>query len=951
MTSASDASERRQLTVMFTDLVGSTELASTLDPEDWHDVLNAYQHLLAAIVTSHGGIVAQFQGDGAVAYFGYPEASESASRDALSAGIAVLKDVEELGAGLSPELGVGELRARAGVHTGEVVVAAITAGGQERLPDVWGQVPNLAARLQASAEPGQIVISNDTAQLVAGYFELESLGELDLKGIGRPVAAFRVLKRSGARHRLEARPLTPFMPRPAATSWLREQWDAVRQGPCRLVLVTGEPGIGKSRLLFEFSSFVGRGGHVVSTVFCSRRGSLSPLQPFAELLGEVPATPQEVVAWVEARAASGPLMLVLEDAHWADPSTLEAVHLIARGRSAVLVVLSARPEIADSTQFQLQAHFTLARLTGDEARELVEHLPESAEIYPAQFEALVERADGVPLFLEELARGLAEGADVPGEALPASLAEVITTRLDRVGEAKRVAQAAAVIGRVFDRPLLIAATGIDAPTLDVHLRRLQEHAIVEPTARPDELQFRHALFHEASYRSVLRPDRVRLHGAVGEFLVVSGRADARPEIAAFHLGAAGRAPDAVALWKQAAHTARQNARFREAAGHEREVLALVAELPADERDVMEMKSRSRLVMCLTAVDQGAPEALEESRRVDELARRLGDRAILLRNYMILVPWWHASAEYETVNAILAEARKEAEILGDDWSLQLVAMYEAATWIWQGKLRQGLEQISAAYDASGLPINESFRELPTMRSVELMALAAPRIAAALACWLCGRAGQAWQIANDVLHSTTERQVPQAQAVAAVTAAIMAQLDGERETVIKLASEALHVADEVSTRQWRQWAGSLQWWAGEGIEEPEVPGPMLSPYFEMLLADDVHVADERAISLLDDALETCRDTGERFCEAEILRVRAGRWLRSGAEDSAAGDYGAAVEIAREQGAAMLELKALTDWARVPGAPDRVRAELETCVTGVGAGGTCGSLDRARRVLGQG
>src|SRR6516165_5204600 len=269
MTSASDASERRQLTVIFTDLVGSTELASVLDPEDWHDVLNAYQHLVAAVVTSHGGIVAQFQGDGAVAYFGYPEASESASRDALSAGINVTKDVEELGAGLSPELGVGELRARAGVHTGEVVLAAITAGGQERLPDVWGQVPNLAARLQASAEPGQIVISNDTAQLVAGYFELESLGELDLKGIGRPVAAFRVLKRSGARHRLEARPLTPFMPRPAATSWLREQWDAVRQGPCRLVLVTGEPGIGKSRLLFEFSSFVGRGGHVVCTVFCS----------------------------------------------------------------------------------------------------------------------------------------------------------------------------------------------------------------------------------------------------------------------------------------------------------------------------------------------------------------------------------------------------------------------------------------------------------------------------------------------------------------------------------------------------------------------------------------------------------------------------------------------------------------------------------------------------------
>ena len=155
------------------------------------------------------------------------------------------------------------------------------------------------------------------------------------------------------------------------------------------------------------------------------------------------------------------------------------------------------------------------------------------------------------------------------------------------------------------------------------------------------MQFRHALIHEASYRSVLRADRVRMHGAVGEMLVVSGRAEAQPEIAAYHLGAAGRAAEAMPLWKRASHTARQNARFREAAGHEREVLALVAQLPEEDRDGTELKSRSRLVMCLTAVDQGAPEVLEESQRVEELARRLGDREILLRNYMVLVPWWQA----------------------------------------------------------------------------------------------------------------------------------------------------------------------------------------------------------------------------------------------------------------------------------------------------------------------
>ena len=214
----------------------------------------------------------------------------------------------------------------------------------------------------------------------------------------------------------------------------------------------------------------------------------------------------------------------------------------------------------------------------------------------------------------------------------------------------------------------------------------------------------------------------------------------------------------------------------------------------------------------------------------------------------------------------------------------------------------------------------------MRSVELMALAAPRVATALGCWLTGNTTEAWRIADDVLRCTTEREVPQAQAVAAVTAAIMAQLDGDREVVIKLAGEAVHVAEEVTTRQWRQWARSLQWWAGEGLEEPELPGPLLRPYFEMLLSDDLLASVERSRGLLDDALETARTTGEQFCEAEILRLRAGV-LRRGRQVEAAGrDYEEAVGVARHQGARMLELRALTDWLGLPGCPEHVRADLE-------------------------
>ena len=678
---------------------------------------------------------------------------------------------------------------------------------------------------------------------------------------------------------------------------------------------------------------------------------MSPLQPFGDVMGDVPATPQVAAAWVVDQSRSAPVLLVVEDAHWADPSTLEAVQLIARGDARVLVVMSARPEIADDPHVTPDGQLTLDRLSSDEAHGMLERLPEAAQLNPELRDALVRRADGVPLFVEELARGLTDGSEIAASAMPTTLSEVITARLDRVGSAKRVAQAAAVIGRSFDLPVLRAATGLQGDALDAELNRLTEHAIVEPATKPGELQFRHALFHEVSYRSVLRPDRVRVHGAVGEMLIVSGRAEAQPEVAAYHLGAAGKASEAVPLWKQASRTARHNARFREAAAHEREVLALVPELPEGERDHTELRSRSRLVLCLTAVDQSAPEALDESRRVEVLARRLGDHEMLLRNYLVLIPWWQASAEYATINRILADARSEAEALGDEWTLRLITTYEATTRIWQGMLRSGLSQLRESYESSGLPLDASLSDLPPMQSVELMALAAPRVASALACWLCGHAAEAWRIADDVLRCTTERQVPQAQAVAAVTSAIMAQLDGEREVVVKLAGEALHVADEVSTRQWRQWARSLQWWAGEGIEEPELPGPLLRPYFELLLADDPRVTDERALALLTDALETSRATGERFCEAEILRVRAGRLLRDGQPESAAADYEAAVALARVQGAKMLELRALTDWVRLPGSADHVRTDLLACVEDVSPGGPSRSLDEARTVLEQG
>jgi class 3 adenylate cyclase len=942
--------ERRQLTVAFADLVDSTALASAMDPEDWHQVLDSYQHRVANVAKAHGGMVSQFQGDGAVLYFGYPVAVESASRDAVAFGLSLVDEVAVLTREHPSELGLGDLQTRVGIHTGEVVVAAVRAGGNERPPDVWGQVPHLASRLQGEAAPGQVVVSGDTAELVRGYFDLESLGLRQLRGIPTPTPVYVVLRRRAARHRLEAKPLTDFVPRPAAADWLQQQWTSVTGpgGTSRLAMLSGEPGIGKSRQVLEFARQLEGHRHPVRTIYCSRREALSPLHPFGAVMGDTPATPMEAAGWADELAAERPALFVVEDAHWADPSTVEAAQLMARGEHPMLVLVTARPELIEDPNLQPDAHYALGGLKPEAAHDLLELLPGSSGLTTEMREALVARAEGVPLFLEELVRSVSEREPDSAVPMPTSIIEVITARLDRLGEAKQVAQSASVIGRSFERPVLAAVAGIDETGLDASLNSLIDHAVVEPVeGQADALQFRHALFHEASYRSVMRPDRMRIHGAVGSMYLESGLAETRPEIAAYHLGAAGRADEAVPLWQRAGRNARRNARFREAAGHEREVLRLLPRLSEDERDQTELKTRSRLMICLTAVDQGHPETPAQADRVEELARQLGDRGALLRNYIVMVPWWQASAAYDRINEILSRAREEAEALSEVWFLNVIAMFEATVRIWQGDVAAGLEDMRVAFAESGLPLEESLAALPSVQSVELLALVAPRVATALACWLTGEVELAWQVAEDALALARARAVPQAMAVVAVTFAVMAQLDGDRDTVVRLCREACDFSDDVSTRQWRQWARSLLWWAGEGHEEPEVPGPLLRPYFLMVLADDRRVDPDCAMALLADAAVTMASSGERFCEPALLRVRAALCARTGRLAAAARGYQLAVALAHAQGSRMLELRALTEWAQLDDAPRRVRRDLEALVADLAPGGRSLSLDAARAV----
>jgi hypothetical protein len=301
-----------------------------------------------------------------------------------------------------------------------------------------------------------------------------------------------------------------------------------------------------------------------------------------------------------------------------------------------------------------------------------------------------------------------------------------------------------------------------------------------------------------------------------------------------------------------------------------------------------------------------------------------------------------------VDSALPEARALAIQLGDTASKSMLDQMEGTMRVWRGRVHDGVDQLTSSFSSVGMPIDSSLSLLPSLPPTVVMMTSALRIATALGCWLAGRVDEAQWIIDDTRSFVTDRSMPQAQAVTAATSAIVAQLDGDRALTAQLARQAVDLADEVTTRQWKQWGIALRWWAGEGGVEPEIPPAFLRPYFLMLLADRHGSEPTRALSLLDEALDTARVTTEQFCEAAILRVRAGVVAQLGRPEEAHANLDEAIAVARAQGARMLELRALTDRARLLGANPRFLAELATCVSDMDHGGNPNSLKDAREVL---
>lgn len=639
----SGQAERRQLTVLFCDLVESTALSRRLDPEDMRDLMRRYHEAVSGAINRYEGHVAKFLGDGVLAYFGWPQAHEDQAERAVHSGLAAIAATVDLSTDGIP------LNARVGIATGLVVVGDL-AGESDA---IVGETPNLAARLQALARPGEVVIGETTHRLVGGTFDFDDLGAAELKGFSEQIRSWKVVAARASASRFEsahATRLTPLIGRDHELALLREHWRRAGQGNGQITLVSGDAGIGKSRLLAALGEAISDQPHVHVQLQCSpyhmdsafypvarqieraagfaiddtAASKLDKLAgliggddldcaavatvmsvPTADRFGVIELTPQQIklraieviLRHIRDRAGEQPVLITFEDLHWIDPSSQELLVRMVTGfaESRVLAVMTHRPEY--QAPFALAgnvAALALSNLSRAEIMAMVQTVA-GRDIDAALVQQIVARADGIPLFVEEMTKNVTE-AGASGAEVPDTLQASLLSRLDRLGAAKEIAQIGAVIGRDFDYPLLARVAEHPQDDLIAAIDRLVGALLVFQSGIPPDARytFKHALVQDAAYDSLLKSRREVLHGRIAAALeqdFPNTRED-EPEILARHHTASGNIEPAIKYWRQAGERAAALSSGLEACNHFERAIALLETLPPNtERDAAELPLR------------------------------------------------------------------------------------------------------------------------------------------------------------------------------------------------------------------------------------------------------------------------------------------------------------------------------------------------------------------------
>ena len=1018
-----DTAERRQVTVMFSDLVGSTALAAQMDPEDLRELISAYHKCVAETVRRFGGFVAQYLGDGVLVYFGYPEAHEDDAERAVRAGLEV---IVALGAIKTPAL----LQTRVGIATGLVVVGDLTGLGEGRESAIIGETPNLAARLQGIAEPNSVVIAEATRRLLGNLFELRDLGTRELKGLAKPVRAWLALRESTVESRFEAlhpSGLTALVGRDEETELLLRRWSRAKGGNGQVVLISGEPGIGKSRLTAALLEAVGPEPHTRLRYFCSPQHTDSAFYPIigqmeraagflyndtpqqkldkldaplaetstsiedavliAEMLslpndGRYPAlelapqqrrqkTMEALTTQIETLSRQKPVMMILEDAHWVDPTSLEAFgRAIDRiRRLKVLLLVTFRPEF--DVPWVARPYVTaliVNRLAEHEAGAIIDRIAGNKPLSAGIRQDIIERSDGIPLFVEEMTKAVLEaGGEIAAEraiaalpsralAVPASLHASLMARLDRLGgPAKELAQIAAAIGREFSHPLLASVVRQPEAELESALNRLVVAGLLFRRDEPPHATylFKHALVQDAAYGTLLREPRRTLHARIAETIEseFADIAENRPELLARHWTEAGVIDKAAFLWGKAGQRSLARSALVEAAEQLRRALDQIATLPST--PVLrgeQIKLQIALVNALMHVKgYAAPEpkaAVEQARQFIERAEALGEPPedpLLL--FSALYGVWAASyvafngdVTHELASQFVALAEKQDQVVPLMIGHRLIANSLMLT----GDIAKGREhynQAFAFYDPA------KHRSLATRFGQDVgVSIFVYR---ALAHWMLGYPDKALADANHALEDARAGGQAGTLMYAQFHTSLTNVLCAKYAAAVAESDEVVRLADEKNAAIWKALATmqkgcvlALSGKAPEGIKMitsgittykstgSRVYLPIFLAHLSRAYAE-VGQFDDAWYSI-GEALSAVEATKERWYEAEINRISGEIALKLPqlGPSQAEAYFERALTIARAQHAKSWELRAAMSAARFwrdRGMRDKARALL--------------------------